>query len=405
MRILVMTSLFPNPFQPLRGLFNWHPLPHLANRDSVMALAPIPWPAELAGRWRGQASLPPHRQLERQGITVRHPSYRYPPGLLRDRHGAFYYWCVHRAFEESVADFRPDVVFAPWAYPDGWAAVQLGHEVGLPVVLKVLGSDILLLRSGSARWQQTAAALRQADGVVAVSRDLAGHVIGMGARPQRVRVIYDGVDPHIFHPAARRRARARLGLPTWEPIILFVGNLVPVKGIEVLIDACAMLAAEGANFKTYLVGQGPLRRALAQRIAGHGLQDRVILQGSMPQSRLPDWYRAANVLPLPSYSEGVPSVLLEAAACQLPFVASHVGGIPEIAHVGPNMLVSPGDPAALATALRHWLQQPTNGLAEPAVRTWSQVAGELGELFTQTLQTGSKAARPTQTSHKVGSTI
>jgi glycosyltransferase involved in cell wall biosynthesis len=78
----------------------------------------------------------------------------------------------------------------------------------------------------------------------------------------------------------------------------------------------------------------------------------------MHQDTLPDWYRAADVFVLPSYSEGVPNVLLEASACGLPYVASNVGGIPEIAGRGHGLLVPSGDVESLAAAMRKTLSQP-----------------------------------------------
>jgi glycosyltransferase involved in cell wall biosynthesis len=83
---------------------------------------------------------------------------------------------------------------------------------------------------------------------------------------------------------------------------------------------------------------------------------------------LPNWYRSADLVVLPSNSEGVPNVLVEAAACGIPFVATRVGGIPEIAHLSAGELVPPGDPAALAGAMEPWLRTESSagsGLAAP----------------------------------------
>src|SRR5207244_7320870 len=122
--------------------------------------------------------------------------------------------------------FRPDVVFAPWAYPDGWAAVRLARAAKLPVVLQVHGSDILLLDQVPARRRRTEEAVRGADGIVAVSHDLADNLSRMGVEPTKVRVIHDGVDRAQFSSGDKLRERTKLHLPPDEPIILFVGNLV-----------------------------------------------------------------------------------------------------------------------------------------------------------------------------------
>src|SRR5262249_31365645 len=100
------------------------------------------------------------------------------------------------------------------------------------------------------------------------------------------------------------------------------------------------------------------------------------------------WYRAADVLVLPSFSEGVPCVLLEAAACGTPFVASHVGGIPEIAHLGEGQLVPPGDATGLARAIDRVLTRASRrpGAASSGPRTHDEAALELGGFLGQVLE-------------------
>jgi glycosyltransferase involved in cell wall biosynthesis len=110
------------------------------------------------------------------------------------------------------------------------------------------------------------------------------------------------------------------------------------------------------------VGEGPLKTALQQQAQSLGLSERVTFHGSIAHADLPAWFRAADVLVLPSRSEGVPNVLLEAAGCGLPFVASDVGGIPEIAELGQSRLVPPEEPALLAQAIESMLQAGRDGV-------------------------------------------
>jgi glycosyltransferase involved in cell wall biosynthesis len=368
MRILALTNLYPNPYQPGRATFNRQQLRWLAERHAVAAIAPVLWTDELAARARLGRRLGGDRRSTCDGIAVEHPCYVYPPKVMRGSYGHCFLWSVRAAFHRALAEFRPDLVFAPWAYPDGWAAVELGHRAGLPVVVKLHGSDIHGLAVHPRRLRGTREALLRADGIVSVSRDLAARAVGLGVEPGRVRVVYDGVDSRVFHPGPSADARDRLGLDRADPVVLFVGNLVPVKGLDVLIGACARLASWGVHFTCLLIGQGPLRRSLGRRIARLGLDDRVRLMGPYPHDRLGDWYRAADLFVLPSRSEGVPVVLLEAAACGKPFVASRTGGIPEVAHLTPSLLVEPGDPDALALALRDGLAgrfPPTSPPAAP----------------------------------------
>ena len=393
MRVLALTNLYPNPYEPNRASFNRQKLRLLADRHPLAIIAPIAWAEELSARWRGGARLPQQRRVRCDEITVDHPPYFYPPKILRGWYGQFYRWSVRPAFVRALDEFHPDLVFAPWAYPDGWAAVELGHRAGLPVVIMVHGSDILRLHLHPGRRRGTIEALRRAEGVVAVSQDLADQVIGLGVDPRRVRVVYDGVDAGLFSPGPAEAARARLGLPGEGPVLLFIGNLVPVKGLDVLVEACARLAGAGAGFTCYLIGQGPLRSRLERQVARLGLEGRVKLMGPRPHHLLPDWYRSATAFVLPSHSEGVPSVLLEAAACGTPFVASRVGGIPEIAHLGVSQLVPPGDAELLARAIGNAIERPSerplHGAAAP--RSIADAVSELVDLFDRVVQAHGEA--------------
>lgn len=167
-------------------------------------------------------------------------------------------------------------------------------------------------------------------------------------------------------------------------MLLFVGNLVAIKGLDVLLRACELLARD-FEYSCFLIGDGPLRGNLERDVARAGLTDRVRFVGPRPHAQLPDWYRAADVFVLPSRSEGVPNVLLEAAACGTPFVASRVGGIPEIAHLGESRLVPPGDVRQLAGALREFLERPAPRPARPATeqRGLAEAAQELANFLGQ----------------------
>jgi glycosyltransferase involved in cell wall biosynthesis len=380
MRILTLTSLYPSAVLPGMANHNRELLRFLATKHDVSIIAPVSWTEEWSGRRRGR-ELSRDRRAEWDGIPVEHPRYYYPPKVGRGWYG----WCFHRSvkatFVRTVREFRPDLVYAPWAYPDGWAAVKLGHRTGLPVVLQAMGSDVLLLPRSGGKRRRTIEALCCADGIDAVSLHLADRLEALGVPSENVRVIYRGVDASRFHPGSGREARERLGLPSDIPLILFVGGLRPVKAIDVLIDACARLAGR-AEFTCLIAGDGPLRLRLEQQAQALGISSRIRFLGAVANDQLPDWYRAASVFALPSHSEGVPNVLLEAAACGTPFVASRVGGIPEIAHLGTSRLVPAGDPNLLAEALAAiLLEQPQSGGCALPTRTWLHTADELADYF------------------------
>jgi glycosyltransferase involved in cell wall biosynthesis len=357
-RILALTNLYPNPYQPHRAPFNRHQFRLLAERHPLQVIAPISWTDMWAARRAGHGPLPANRRVVLDGLVVDHPTYWFTPKVFRGRYGRFYLRSVRKAFSAAVAEFRPELVFAPWAYPDGWAAVQLARRSGLPVVIKVLGSDVRLLDAIPGRADKTAEALRSADGIVAVSRDLADRIVQLDVNPERIQVILDGIDRTTFHPGDRSAARTSLGLRPDVRHLLSVGNLVPVKGPDVLLDACGRLSNQVGPWELHVVGSGPMRDSLVRRAVRLGVSDRVRFHGSLPHGTLPAWYRAADAFVLASRSEGIPNVLLEAAACGCPYVATEVGGIPEVAHLGAGRTVPPDRPDLLADAIIEVLTRP-----------------------------------------------
>jgi glycosyltransferase involved in cell wall biosynthesis len=379
MRILALTNLYPNPYQPNRATFNRQQFAALAQSHAVRVIAPISWTDEWSARRRSQTRITIDRHRIRDGMVIDHPRYLFTPKILRGAYGRFVVRSVQSCFDAAVREFQPDVVLGCWAYPDGWAAVRLARQAGLPVVVKVHGSDLLTATKHRSRMTRTQETLTSADAVVAVSRQLRDRAVQLGADPKRTHVVYNGVDQSLFHPGPRSAARERVGVSQAEPLILFVGNLVPVKGIDVLIESLAKAMTTGVKFQCALVGEGPLKAELQYQIDTRGLATRVRLIGSRPLEELPHWYRAADVVVLPSRSEGVPNVLLEATACGTPFIATSVGGIPEIASA--ESLVPSDDVAALAERIGRFLTSPPQTLSPFRAGTWADSARDLAAVL------------------------
>jgi glycosyltransferase involved in cell wall biosynthesis len=352
LRILAITNLYPRPGREGFAPFNRQQFRELGRDHELRVIAPVPWTEAVRDLRSGR--LAPRRYRNADGIWADHPCFFFTPRALRGWYGSFYLASVRRAVDRALSEFRPDVLLGCWAHPDGWAAVRIARRAGLPAVIKVVGTDLNLADDPSRR-PRIAEGLSRAAGVVAVSRDLAERAIALGADPSRVHVVPEGLDAGLFRPGDRAEARSRLGLPQGGRMILFVGNLLHSKGAGVLLEACRLLALRGAAPRCHLVGGGrdeASLRALAIRL---GIADLVNLAGRRPHLELPDWYRACDLLVLPSDSEGLPNVLREAIACGRPFVATRVGGIPEIADPSYSRLVAPGSPPELADAIEAML--------------------------------------------------
>lgn len=383
MRILTLTNLYPNVYQPSRAAFTRDHVAALGRRHPLRVIAPVLWTDKLQYGWKHRAFPRIYRPAPGDSAVVAYPTYYYVPKMFRRYYGAFYLWSVKRCFLRVVKEFAPTLLFAPWAYPDGWAAVRLGRLARLPVVIMVHGSDVHSLNSYPGRLRATVDALGSADAVVAVSRQLARQVIGLGVKLERVNVVYGGVDRAIFSPGPKALARAAVGMPPHSHVLLFVGNFVHVKGLDVLVEACASLARLGSPPTCYLLGDGPLRPAIQQLVDRHNLNALFHFVGTRPHESLPDWYRAADLLVLPSRSEGLPTVLLEATACGTPFVATAVGGIPEIAANGTSCLIPPDNPDLLAAAIQNAFCSEFRGFSHGSapMRDLEDVASDLSDVF------------------------
>lgn len=182
----------------------------------------------------------------------------------------------------------------------------------------------------------------------------------LGIPPARAQVIYNAVDPKDFEPTERSgRLRAELGIGMNDPVVLCVARLDPQKGLRYLIDATPALVSRFPSLRVLLVGGGPpaIRDSLVKLAERSGVAAHVMFLGIQPNVQ--DYLQLCDVFVLPSLYEGLGIALVEAMAAGRPCVATRVGAIPEVVDEGRSgMLVSPGDPAGLATAITRLLEAP-----------------------------------------------
>ena len=269
------------------------------------------------------------------------------------------------ALRELIRQERPDILHAHTILPDGFSAALLSARFDLPVVCTVHGSDIKIhpRRNWATMWS-TKWALKRTRTLVAVSQDLKTEAERLGATG-RIEVVHNGADHRVFSPIPKLEARNRLGLPADLPLILFLGNLVPIKGVEFLLDALANLR----EFKPVLAlaGDGELSGALRARARNLGIEDCCRFPGTVSHSTVAIWLSAADCMVLPSLSEGMPTAVAEAMLCRVPVVATSVGGTPEIVeHKKTGLLVPPRNSQALTNAIAQLLNDPEAAAAMAA---------------------------------------
>ncbi|NHA66646.1 D-inositol-3-phosphate glycosyltransferase [Phycicoccus flavus] len=240
-----------------------------------------------------------------------------------------------------------------------------------------------------------------ADRLVANTGREAGELVDLyGADPARVAVVEPGVDLAVFAPGSQAEARARVGLPADAVLLLFVGRIQPLKGPDVLVRAAAELVRRRPDLRERAVvavlggasGTGvttPMGLdALADRL---GIGDLLRVVPPVDRPTLADWYRAADVVAVPSHSESFGLVAVEALACGTPVVAANVGGLPTAVGDG-GLLVDGHDTSAWASALGRVVLDPGRraGLSRRAVEHaqgfgWARTAGRLLEVYTEAL--------------------
>jgi glycosyltransferase involved in cell wall biosynthesis len=207
-----------------------------------------------------------------------------------------------------------------------------------------------------------------------------------------------GVDLDLFRPVSTD-LRTQLGLEGAE-VVLYVGRFAPLKNIALLIDAFGLLRQSRPRARLVLVGEGALGGSLRSQARRLGLESEVLFVGPKPLGELPAFYSMADVFVLPSSFDNSPNVLLEAMACELPVVATRVGGVPRYVTDGENgLLVQPGQPSVLAAAVSRVLEERNlrtrlvaAGLEHVQGRSWAASARKLLGLYERLLQDSRLAA-------------
>ncbi len=268
-------------------------------------------------------------------------------------------------FRATVAVARErgaDVIHAHWAIPTGPAAVSAAQRLGLPSVITMHGGDVYVNPEQGydfpTRWYVRPAlrwTLRKAGALTAITEDCRQHALRAGAPSRSMHLVFNGTDLRRFSPAPASVVDPRFG-----PNMIFAcRQLFPRKGIRFLVEAAAQLKPRFPDLKVVVAGDGferPDLIALAERL---GIARDVTFLGWVPNSELPQYYRAAALSVIPSLEEGFGIPAAEAMGCETAVVASDAGGLPEVVEHGVTGLIVPrGDANALAQAIGELLADP-----------------------------------------------
>ena len=364
--LVIITNLYPLPWEPNRATFNRQQFAQLNGEFNKSVLVPIAFSEWFA-----------HRKEIKQTENLRYLPYFYLPKVGRRFYSVFMFLSILMHSGWWLVNKKPKIILASWAFPEAVAASWLSKLFSCRFFFKVHGSDINLHGKIPARAQQIVKAAERASGILSVSKALADEMVAMGIERKKISVVYNGVDHQKF------------GVETTAPLngdyLLYVGNLKHDKGVIELIKGFAKVSDNYPALNLVYAGSGVETKRLEELSKQLKITDKVQLLGSIEHHKLPALIAHAKALVLPSYNEGVPNVVLEAMACGTPVLATNVGGIPEVVDEKTcGTLIKPRCKIAVESGLNDILNQPWNKeqiKAHSKKFTWENNKRQLIELL------------------------
>lgn len=227
---------------------------------------------------------------------------------------------------------QPDLIYCHYLFPTGYIGWMAKKVIRKPLVITCHGSDVYVADKSPWLKKLVNKTVDSADRIITVSSYLAGQLSGrFSGISGKLDIVNCGVDQALFNPAGAERERQETPI-----IILFVGALNENKNALGLIRAAADLQLD---FRLQLVGSGPLKEELVKVATEMGISDKVDFVGAVSKSKLPEYYRGADILVMPSLKEAFGLVALEAMACGLPVAVSNREGLAELIQDGVDGLL------------------------------------------------------------------
>lgn len=321
--LLAVSSNHPDQFSPYRCVFNERSFQHIADGTvSTTVVSPRPF-APPVGPYSEIGNLPKVQQWE--GYELHHPRFLYllPKKLFYSLAGNSFRKRIPRYIERNLS--TPDVIQANHLYIDGWGMVDYANRTDLPLIVVSHGMLNHYEEFSPLIRRRLRTVLNKADLVASVSRELAQEAERL-VSDVNTEVVPIGADPERFRRHNWHAVREELCMPESKPVVLFCGQLIRRKGVDVLIDA--VRDAGPTEFEMVFVSTGGELETRVRRLAAHSDHDVRIYQG-ISDAKLAKLFVAADLFVLPSRSEGRPTVIYEAMASETAVLASAIGGVSE----------------------------------------------------------------------------
>ena len=332
MKLLTISSLYPNNKDPKHGVFVETRLKHLIKHYpdiKPIVIAPVPWfpfSHKIFGEYGRYSGV--EYQEERNGIQVFHPKYMVLPKIGMYLTPKFMAWSLSRCIKRlKKAGYEFDLIDGHYFYPDGVAISKVAEQFNLPFTCTARGTDINLIPEFPKARAMIQKVFRRASHMMAVCQALSNEMINLGAEKSKVTTLRNGVDLALFQPSNNQQQLSlKTSLNIETPLVISVGWLIERKGHHLVIEAMKSIP----NATLVIAGDGPDLSKLRALSKSLGVDDRVEFLGALSQPELNKWFQAADVSVLASSREGWANVLLESMASGTPVVATKVWGTPEV---------------------------------------------------------------------------
>lgn len=365
-RILILSSMYPSSTDRIMGIFIHQYVKNLKKLGiNFRLISPVPWSPKVLWfreKWKYYGCIPNEETIEE--VFVNRPRYvELPFKNFRSLSGLSMFLCLFSKINHLYKTFKFNIIHAHTITPDGHAAMFFKRHFNVPMICTVRGSDLNEYPFSTKKMYKTSKkVLEEADAIITVSKDLANRVKSIANIKRSPYIIYNGIDTSKFYNYGKRESLKRwLGIsPKWK-VISFIGRCEKEKGIFELFEAFIRIDKSNRNVCLLIIGDGKDKFVLHKLINQYNLNTKVLMKENVLHEEIPKYLNASDIFVLPSYSEGLPNVLLEAIACELPVVATKVGGIPEIIFNEQNgLLCTPGDSTSIENSILEILSDLDN---------------------------------------------
>jgi len=342
--ILIYGHEFPNPVEPVRGLFISRILEFYPEDIEIKVIAPVPW--LLNWRRKKQDIIIPCRDevlLKDRNIEVFRPRYiLFPKNFFRPLVGWFEYTTSIKFVKLLQAKWRIDLIHVNFAHPDGISVNYISRKLKIPYVITEHHGIIGNLLQSRYLKAKILRVYRESAKTIVVSEFARQEIIKHGHKELSCVVIPNGVDINRFVLKPKKQKPVNL---------VFIGNLIYTKGIQLLIQALSMLKKQQSIFKLSVIGDGIYKDKLIKMTCKLGLPQDVVFLGTKKQTEIDEILPEQDILILPSFIESFSIVLIEAMAAGLPVIATRCGGPEYIVTEETGILVTPNSVSELAQAI------------------------------------------------------